>query len=212
MTTPLIQPVARHVQYVEDGADILRRAKSNFANHVMIVEHDDGVHRHLVFRQPGTSFYGFEIITWPGGLTITGDMSTMVFRRLNDMIEFFDPDYVNVQYWLEKERTRPGYDRKQYDVDAFKRWAIADFWERSRDLRHDQTRLWWAELRDVLEGYEIGSWESAYRTLDHLEHGDYHDLHEDVPAWAVYDFADMLTLLALLLGCETYRQHKKETP
>lgn len=208
MSAALIQPVARHVQYVKDGADVLRTATSGFADQVMTIEHDEGVYRHLVFRQPGSSIYWLEIITWPGGLTIAGDMATMTFRRLPDMLEFFGPDYVNVRYRLEKEQTRPSYDRKQYDGDAFKRWAIADFWERSRDLDHEEARLWWGELRDAFEGYDIGSWESGYRALEHLEHGEYTDLYEYTPAWAVYDFVDMLTLLALLLGCETYRQHK----
>lgn len=78
--------------------------------HELTVLRDDGVERHLRFRKPGTSCYGFDLITWPGHLLITGDCGSFLFRRLEDMFEFFrcdlkrDPEGlgINPQYWSEK--------------------------------------------------------------------------------------------------------------
>lgn len=78
--------------------------------HALSVIRDEGVDRHLRFRKPGTSCYGFDILTFPGHLLITGDCASYLFRRLEDMFEFFrtahqrDPDGlgINPQYWSEK--------------------------------------------------------------------------------------------------------------
>ena len=82
------------------------------AKHEMIVIRDDGVNRHIRFRQSDTSNMYFDLITWPGHLCYTGDMGTYVFQRLTDMFEFFrtdrmnrrDPNklYINLGYWTEK--------------------------------------------------------------------------------------------------------------
>ncbi|MFM0226163.1 hypothetical protein [Paraburkholderia dipogonis] len=75
----------------------------------MTVLRDDGVDRHLRFRKPGTSCYGFDLITWGGHLLITGDCGSFLFLRLHDMFQFFRADrkskddlYLNPQYWSEK--------------------------------------------------------------------------------------------------------------
>ncbi|MFY3739344.1 hypothetical protein ACOS9E_25265, partial [Escherichia coli] len=46
------------------------------AFHRLEIIRDDGFYRHLRMKQPGTSCYYFDIITWPGYLTVTGDMGT----------------------------------------------------------------------------------------------------------------------------------------
>ncbi|MFM0405253.1 hypothetical protein [Paraburkholderia dipogonis] len=77
--------------------------------HEMTVLRDAAVNRHLRFRKPGTSCYGFDLITWTGHLLITGDCGSFLFRRLDDMFEFFRSDrkskddlHLNPQYWSEK--------------------------------------------------------------------------------------------------------------
>ena len=79
--------------------------------HVMEVIHEDGVFRHLRFKQPGTVCMHFDLITWPGRLCYTGDMGTFVFSRIHDMLEFFRPDAyaiaapfkrIDRNYWAEK--------------------------------------------------------------------------------------------------------------
>ena len=46
------------------------RFLKNAAAHQMEVLRDDGVNRHLRFRNPESSAYWFDIITWPGTLCI----------------------------------------------------------------------------------------------------------------------------------------------
>lgn len=85
--------------------------KKDVANHAMSVELDDGVHRCLHFGKPGSPHLHFRIITWPGGLTLTGDMETFTFSRLRDMFQFFRAEGglgldhkhpINTGYWSEK--------------------------------------------------------------------------------------------------------------
>lgn len=79
------------------------------SEHVLTVLRDDGVERHLRFRKPGTYCYGFDLLTFPGHLLITGDCGSFLFRRLDDMFQFFRADrepvnelHINPQYWSEK--------------------------------------------------------------------------------------------------------------
>lgn len=79
------------------------------SQHVMEVIRDDGLYRHIRFREPGTMCMHFDLITWPGHLCYTGDMGTFVFQRLPDMLEFFRHPglsdgrlYINTGYWSEK--------------------------------------------------------------------------------------------------------------
>ena len=76
------------------------------AFHTMIVKRDDGIYRHLSFRNapPNSWNMWFELVTWPGVLTIHGDMGTWTFSRLQDMFEFFRDDKlrINRSYWAEK--------------------------------------------------------------------------------------------------------------
>ena len=75
-------------------------------HHKTIIERDDGVYRHIIFKAPGTNSYRFEVITWPGYLTVTGDMGTWTFSREWDMItQFFTvgtASGINPGYWSEK--------------------------------------------------------------------------------------------------------------
>lgn len=81
-----------------------KRFERDTQHHTMRVLHDDGLYRHLLFRDPERSMYWYEIITWPGALTIRGDMGDYVFVRMVDMFEFFGLTGagVNPQYWAEK--------------------------------------------------------------------------------------------------------------
>ena len=73
-------------------------------HHNMSVMHESGVYRHLRFRQPDTGNMWFDLVTWPGFLTISGDMGTWTFARLPDMFEFFRDSKlrINCDYWAEK--------------------------------------------------------------------------------------------------------------
>jgi hypothetical protein len=80
----------------------LEQFQSDVARHQMSVLLDSGIYRHLHFSAPNTNNQYFDLITWPGCLTITGDMGTFVFRRLPDMFQFFRGSQINKSYWAEK--------------------------------------------------------------------------------------------------------------
>jgi hypothetical protein len=73
-------------------------------HHQMTIPLNEGVYRHVRFKQPGTSNMWFDLVTWPGFLTISGDMGTWTFSRVPDMFTFFRDDKlrINPSYWAEK--------------------------------------------------------------------------------------------------------------
>lgn len=87
-------------------ADAAARFARDTAKHQLTVLHEDGLYRHLRAQQPGTGHCWFDLITWPGTLTIKGDMGTYVFSRAQDMLDFFRRSawagQPNLQYWEEK--------------------------------------------------------------------------------------------------------------
>lgn len=71
-------------------------------DHVFIVIRDDGPYRHLRCCAQDTSWDSWDIVTWPGYLSITGDRGGRVFSRTDDMLIDFFKGKANVPYWLEK--------------------------------------------------------------------------------------------------------------
>ena len=71
-------------------------------DHVFLVIRDDGLYRHLRCRALDTSWNSWDIVTWPGYLSITGDRGGRVFARTDDMLIDFFKGKANVPYWLEK--------------------------------------------------------------------------------------------------------------
>lgn len=110
----------------------LIRFISDVSSHKFDVIREDGLYRHLRFSRPTTRAYSFDIVTWPGYLTVTGDMGTWTSSRITDMFEFFtdkhfgrqDSFQINPGYWSEKFESGTGgscYDTPCYafDGDAF---------------------------------------------------------------------------------------------
>jgi len=96
------------------------------AEHRLTVIRDDGLYRHLRLQRPGSSCYYYDVITWPGYLTVVGDMGTWTFSRIADMFEFFGgwTGYINTHYWSEKLEAGAGGSGRnllaqEYDHDAF---------------------------------------------------------------------------------------------
>jgi hypothetical protein len=153
------------------------------ADHQMIVLRDDGVNRHVRFKQPDSGNMYFDLITWPGHLCYTGDMGTYVFQRTEDMFGFFrtDREYnrqrgrrltINLGYWTEKliavNGGRDGGKAMDYDEDQFRRvinrYRVS--WMRSAKaeglLDEDGRRsLWEAVDDDVFGALEDGGVERA---------------------------------------------------
>ena len=119
--------------------------------------------RHLEFRKPGTGCYGFDIITWPWHLCITGYWGAFLFRRLEDMFDFFRMNdqikrfstkngnklYINKVYWHKKvlAESRNG-GCKKYSEEVFrseiKRWF--DDW--AEDQPNDLAMEVWSKIED----------------------------------------------------------------
>lgn len=157
------------------------RFLKDVAEHHMITIRDEGVHRHIRFKAPGTMMKHFDLITWPGYLCYTGDMGTFVFSRINDMFEFFrmgkdDWNYnrdgglsINPGYWSEKLQgidKNGGYEC--FDENKFIK-IVSEYrlnWVRENNLNKDERReLWDAVTDEVLNATEDGehrAFDAAY--------------------------------------------------
>jgi len=141
------------------------------SEHEMIVVRDDGIHRHIRFKQPGTYNLHFDLITWPGYLCYTGDMGTYVFSRLDDMFEFFrtDRDHmrlrdgktlaINPRYWGEKlqavERSGDSGRYLEFSEEKFNRAVIDHLvgWIRNNAIKttkEERRDLWDTVVSDVI--------------------------------------------------------------
>jgi hypothetical protein len=146
-------------------ADSKAKFISDTDEHQMIVLHNSGLYRHLRFKAPGTSFYWFDLVTWPGYLSITGDMGAYTFARVSDMFTFFTGADINPGYWGEKVQCG---EVRAYSEDAFREW-VAEEVERAREDKGDDVPDgWWGMLerrieQDVL--YEGGYAEGARQAV-----------------------------------------------
>jgi len=205
------------------------------ANHQMIVVHDDGLHRHLRFKKPGTSAYYFDLITWHGHLCICGDMGTYVFQRLEDMFQFFRTDreqgrpgrqlYINKGYWSEKlvavdVNGRGEGSCKTYDPEAMKTLIKEQRleWIRERNVDKEERRELWdslEELMDSLEGNEdtdyhlVNDWDWVPFGHDprHAGYCRFQDLWDH--NFKEYTFHFIWACYAIAWGVKTYDESKK---
>jgi len=168
------------------------RFLSDVSNHQVTVISDDGVNRHIRFREPGTICYGFDLITWPWHLCIAGDCGTYVFSRINDMFEFFriEPSYaakhperklfINAGYWGEKLLsigTNAGY--KEFDEDNFKDRVTKHFndWKESQKPTPEQADELWDEIESTVLSVVCDGPARAYQAAYDFEHDGF--LFED---------------------------------
>ncbi len=111
------------------------RFEHDTAEHEMTVLRDDGLYRHVRFQRPGSPFYWFDLVTWPGRLVVCGDCGDYMFSRTCDMFEFFADgsagrrSTINPHYWGEKlQGARPGREgAKSYSEDALRSHVIGWF-------------------------------------------------------------------------------------
>lgn len=163
------------------------RFLKDVASHTMTILRDDGVNRHLRFRKPGSGSYWFDLITWPGALCIDGDCGTYVFRRIEDMFQFFRTDRtymtrngnklaINPGYWGEKLVSlgkNEGFS--EFDSEAFDEVIMERLVNWIRDNRDRTTK---DERRDLWD-------EVVSRVIDEDSNGDRKQI-------AAYDFSHRL--------------------
>jgi hypothetical protein len=113
----------------------LERFLRETCKHEMTVLRDDGLYRHLRFQEPGSGFYWYDLITWPGRLVVCGDAGDWMFSRTSDMFLFFESQHggINPHYWGEKLRgAKPGREgARKYSEEAFKdfrEWDWSFLW------------------------------------------------------------------------------------
>lgn len=202
------------------------RFLKDVAEHEMIVVRDNGVSRHVRFQKPGTYCMHFDLITWPGYLCYTGDMGTYVFRRLEDMFEFFRTDRqhmhlrdgktlaINLSYWGEKLESvdrHGGY--REWNKAKFEARIREDFaeWLDGCDLEPEQKKEAAERLVDeVLGSLDDGGKENAYRAAMDFEidgHGfpfqDWWEVDSDD-----YTFRFIWCCYALAWGIQKYDESK----
>ncbi len=190
------------------------RFLSDVENHQMTVIRTDGVDRHLRFRAPGTICYGYDLITWPGHLCITGDCGTYVFQRVEDMFEFFRTDArytksklpINQSYWGEKllsVGTNAGY--KEYSEDTFIA-VIKSYFEDWDDC--EEKRACWAEVESEVLCHSCDE-HQAYHAAYSFEHDgfQFQDFFEH--SFTEYTFHYTWCLHAIVWGITQYDESNK---
>lgn len=194
-------------------ADAWAGFQKDTADHVLVIAHEDGVYRHLHVRKPGTSCYGFDIVTWPGHLAISGDMGCDVFARTLDMLKFFRPssgDYlanaaerrgelpINPSYWAEKIQS--GRDNTEFDPGALRDLVAREARDYIESHTEDAAPTWAGRLIDqvteLVATLEDTSVAGAIRELDAFRPDTFeYSLHlapgEEVPpAFAEFRFSE----------------------
>jgi hypothetical protein len=181
----------------------------------MTILRDDGVHRHIRFRRPGSYCMGFDIVTYPHFLVYSGDMGCYVFSRLQDMFEFFrtrqrdeevEQLHINLGYWAEKlEATDTPDGHREYSADLFRERVT----EELDSMEADQG------LREAVEEYVLDFADDgevrARDALDQFEH-EGRRVFTDCWEWRFteYTFRFVWCCYALAWAIRTYDAEKEK--
>lgn len=208
-------------------SEVHERFKKDTAEHQMTVVRDDGLYRHLRFRRPGTGCYGFDIVTWPGYLAISGDMGASMFTRLDDMFEFFrqTPErhdeagglYINSGYWHEKCVANDG-EAREFSKELLTGYVKDRFDEFVKEMSDDDTQPgWaselWAEIEsDIIAKVEdVPSIQTAIEAMQDFEPDDerykrfrFHDAWESASSLEDYTFHFLWRLYAISHAIRAY--------
>lgn len=162
----------RKVEAVPAPDDVSARFAKDTAHHEMTVLHDEGLYRHLRFRQPNdtdgkkwTGAYWFDLITWPGCLAINGDMGSFLFSRTDDMFTFFRGRKPDPGYWAQKVRAGDGI--KRYSEDWFRQLVA----EAAGECAEDWPGLTEAVETQILRNGDAYFEEGARQLLDGFQFG-----------------------------------------
>lgn len=188
------------------------RFLSDIKDHQMEIIKDDGLYRNIRFKRPNSSCYYFDIITWPGYLTITGDMGNYIFSRIDDMFGFFPMDKndwnseadglgINPYYWEQKLRATCTRGSLKVFSEEILREAVKQHFDNYVESQADDeneyaakenTQLWEQLESDVLCASNVNE---AHQSVHNFEHDDFefidfweHDLTEycQIYIWCCY--------------------------
>lgn len=140
------------------------RFMKDTASHKMETLLDNGMYRHLKFTNGGSSFYRFDLVTWPGHLCACGDMGTFVFMRVDDMFRFFRSDKgkldINPSYWAEECQTGKE-SLEEYRPEIFR--ACIEAWMDEAEFSMEARK---AVAEEVLSCADYGEYEAIRAALD----------------------------------------------
>lgn len=189
----------------------MRKAAEHFASftteHRMTVLLDlapEQPYRHVRFAQPGTSIYSWSLVTWPGHLSITGDLESYTFRRLYDMFDFFTGS-VNPSYWGEK--LVAGTAETNYSDEQFVETVNEHISWFEGDLDPDDYARLKQHAADELTSDPPHHYEEAYERLVEFDF-DGRTWFSDVYEFHLggYDYHFLIALNAIRYGIQQYRR------
>ncbi|MGE4425034.1 MAG: hypothetical protein AB7G37_01115 [Solirubrobacteraceae bacterium] len=202
----------------DDREELARRQfDQSTANHEMRVLHEDGVYRHVRFAQPGRHSwsYLYDLVTWPGHLSISGDLESYTFRRTTDMFTFFNEptlDRINPHYWGEKLVAPRGRDAVRVYVPELVEARLNE-WVADQAEHYDCEGEELASLRDAVR--DLVRWNSdiewsedaarsAIRDFEHRGRSIY-----DPSEWSFRDWDHhfLTACWAIKRGVERYWAH-----
>ncbi|KAB7753684.1 hypothetical protein [Mycolicibacterium mucogenicum] len=192
----------------DDEYRAFRMLQVSTRKHEMTVLRDEGTYRHIRFKEPGTSIWWFDLVTWPGHLVITGDLQDFHFSRLDDMFEFFrkPPGYINASYWSEKLCGPQRFE--SFSPDSLKRQVYKHFRDWCRDNEGPHYPLWRAIRDEVLDYLDECDETLAHQRLHRFQFGRFN--FGDSWEWNLrdYDWHFLVSLHAIVWGIKQYDKSK----
>ena len=157
------------------------RFLADVKGHDLTVIKDEGVYRHLRFRNPATSNMFFDLVTWPGFLAYSGDMGCYVFARLTDIFEFFRGPVgkfrIDFNYWAQKIEAADKNDGfKKFSEEKFTRkvmeYLVGWIRENREETTKEQRRALWDEVvREVIDAScDDGGYRKQCAAHDFIHH------------------------------------------
>lgn len=228
---PATVPDLRALYPSPDAACSREDFLSNVEKHEMSIKMDtDDGYRHIGFRSPsGGQIYAFELVTWPGHLSVSGDCGCFVFSRAHsrDMFAFFRPQdyekpesglFINPGYWGQKCVSRTSSELSAFTSETFKA-QVADWCADDEDLTAEQ----WQQIEDRVMAHADDGHEAAVRAAmefefevqpgqypplkHHHRRAYFDDFYErDCTEW---DVEYLWCLYAIAWGIQQYDAHKK---
>lgn len=146
------------------------RARPRTRGHEMTVLLDQGLYRHLRYKSPDRSSYWFDLITWPGCLTIRGDLNAAYTFAGggHDMFGFFRGRSIDPQYWTQKLDADQG-STTTYDQDLCEQIVKEHVVEAIRDGR--APRGIGRAVTELLREGDFAWEDGAYAELTRFEYG-----------------------------------------
>jgi hypothetical protein len=158
---------------------IAERFYRETAEHELTIFQDNGVYRHLRMAPPKTksSFYWYDVITWPGNLVFRGDGESFAFNRLTDMFEFFRSGihkdgslHINASYWAEKLSSNRECVMT-YDDEKFSEY-VADYLKECEESFPGLMEAWEEATEGFAADYDITHEQGAWEALNNFTFGE----------------------------------------